>query len=1424
MKRPYILSLILIIIITNVSAQKKIADVSNVDNAIDYNGRLFFTNDDQKNGNELWQTDGTAGGTFLFRDIYEGAPSANPTGFFKWNGKLYFNATDGPKGRTLWETDGTIEGTRSVLDIDPDNRSEIYNYKGVVDGKWLIITDYQALLINPDTKEIECLTESCSGLLDSEVLVSGNELFTILSDNRAVMYLPEAKSFRSIANADFNEVRKIHREGDHVYLFNGRRYSNNLDLGRYNLDTDEFEVLGSWELNRYEELEIGYFASTPEGFYFNLKRDLDNGNDFEELLYFDHSNNEPVVLKSNDYNRHDTQSGIDLIKANGNDVYFIASKDDNNTLWVTDGTVSGTRRFNDTPIRKISRSTSNYNGFRFLKDEIYAESNGLLIMDINDPSNVYRYETEYNSLRLIESSADQYFFTLKDEDRRTSLWVSEPSAKINSTRQSWSLPGVSAGSCSEAVLSLQSIGRAELFVSKMILTGESFYLSDKINPAISMSESNPVKVHFFPESIGEHRGELKIFTNDPSEPVYTIDLYGIANEPFNADDACLTTIRPIKILDFKNAGNSEITLDNHSLTAGNSEMRTIGNFLFDQQIDENVAYSLVEGSGSDDNGLFTIAGSSLSTQYEFNFDGKSTFVIRVKAVKSNESVESILILNVADSQNSYQAAACVESDFIPLDRVLNDIVIIDRENIIAVGDQQVLTSDDAGESWEYVTYLNKDLYQRIYYFDSDEVYITGKNSILKSDDKGNSWRSINLPSVIEGITDISFGADTFGIVVSSDNILYTSVNGGVDWKETARFSQDITAMEFLNGTKGYIGDDNGTIYVTNDGGLNWNDLPKLGIEEVQSIARIFPIDDETIIYKDYWENHYISRDNGNNWRRFGEQYQTIDGLRMVSETEGYRSVGRQIFKTTDAGNSWSLAFEGKPTMINAFDYHDGLLIGVGQSQFTNNRPANHKSILKNENDSWKFVSNITFPAITERTRVQLVGEKDIWIISNQRSDIKQLYKSTDRGTTFEEVIIPEVPYIYNLSSLDENKLVFSSYDHLFLTTDGGETWLKKDKNNLIRQVIYLDDNTLLSLTVEGMLISKDLGDNWTSVSIPNFRIEGNPGIKFFNENVGFLKSSGRLWKTVDGGYNWTLIVDVGFIRQFQFLDENTGYYTNIDGEILKTVNGGVNWSTIEKADNSLNVLPFFLDEQQAYGLSQNSGRFLYKSTDCGISWVLIDQRNDEITGFFTNDEGDTFLYGVDGVLERVAPQQSIFPLNILGEKDVIAEEPYLYNITDKGYSNNWQVAGGEVILLNNNSVLIAWDSTANEHTLSVNVSDGCGESVLLTTDIMLKDGRAFQSQDDEEDEDEDEEDVITSLDELIETSLIYPNPTEGVVYFDRKLVSGDFQVTLYTIGGKFVDRDKSDGNSIDLSGLDQGLYILRIFKNGAYSSHRVLLR
>ena len=58
MKRPYILTLILIIIITNLSAQKKIADVSGIDNAIDYDGRLFFTNDDQKNGNELWQTDG----------------------------------------------------------------------------------------------------------------------------------------------------------------------------------------------------------------------------------------------------------------------------------------------------------------------------------------------------------------------------------------------------------------------------------------------------------------------------------------------------------------------------------------------------------------------------------------------------------------------------------------------------------------------------------------------------------------------------------------------------------------------------------------------------------------------------------------------------------------------------------------------------------------------------------------------------------------------------------------------------------------------------------------------------------------------------------------------------------------------------------------------------------------------------------------------------------------------------------------------------------------------------------------------------------------------------------------------------------------------------------------------------------------------
>ena len=101
--------------------------------AILFNGNLYFQGDGGTNGDELWVSDGTIAGTSLLKDINT-APAANsdPETFAIYNDKLYFVADPGT-GTQLWVTDGTPEGT--MMAAEPVAAGEgllddLYAYNG----------------------------------------------------------------------------------------------------------------------------------------------------------------------------------------------------------------------------------------------------------------------------------------------------------------------------------------------------------------------------------------------------------------------------------------------------------------------------------------------------------------------------------------------------------------------------------------------------------------------------------------------------------------------------------------------------------------------------------------------------------------------------------------------------------------------------------------------------------------------------------------------------------------------------------------------------------------------------------------------------------------------------------------------------------------------------------------------------------------------------------------------------------------------------------------------------------------------------------------------------------------------------------------------------------------------------------------------
>jgi hypothetical protein len=66
---------------------------------------------------------------------------------------------------------------------------------------------------------------------------------------------------------------------------------------------------------------------------------------------------------------------------------------------------------------------------------------------------------------------------------------------------------------------------------------------------------------------------------------------------------------------------------------------------------------------------------------------------------------------------------------------------------------------------------------------------------------------------------------------------------------------------------------------------------------------------------------------------------------------------------------------------------------------------------------------------------------------------------------------------------------------------------------------------------------------------------------FFNSSTGFSGGAGSIYKTTNGGTNWTAIVNpgLGWVYGITFLNANTGFIAEGNGAVMKSTDSGNSW-------------------------------------------------------------------------------------------------------------------------------------------------------------------------------------------------------------------------------------------------------------------------
>ena len=297
-------------------------------------GTVFFTATTGNRGTELWKTDGTSFGTSLVKDINPGSDSSNPGELTAVKGLLYFTADDGTSGRELWKSDGTLQGTVRVRDIIPGAASSSPEYLEAVNDVLVF-----AATSTTGGREIWRSNGTVSGTTQLKDIVPGPDGSipeNLTSINSQVVYF-------SAFDADLGqELWKTDGTAAGTVLV------KDIDTGTGNSAPIGFTALGN----------TVYFSA----FTSSAGRELWRTNGTEQST---------TLVK--DINPGPDSSFISNPVAAGATGYFVAFTPDNGSeLWKTNGTESGTVIVRDLV---VGAAGSYPDGLTFLNGNLYFGAN-----------------------------------------------------------------------------------------------------------------------------------------------------------------------------------------------------------------------------------------------------------------------------------------------------------------------------------------------------------------------------------------------------------------------------------------------------------------------------------------------------------------------------------------------------------------------------------------------------------------------------------------------------------------------------------------------------------------------------------------------------------------------------------------------------------------------------------------------------------------------------------------------------------------------------------------------------------------------------------------------------------------------------------------------------------------------------------------
>ncbi len=268
-----------------------------------------------------------------------------------------------------------------------------------------------------------------------------------------------------------------------------------------------------------------------------------------------------------------------------------------------------------------------------------------------------------------------------------------------------------------------------------------------------------------------------------------------------------------------------------------------------------------------------------------------------------------------------------------------------------------------------------------------------------------------------------------------------------------------------------------------------------------------------------------------------------------------------VWRTQDGGNTWQASQDlDLSSLTEYYMPSDLLFVGDQNGWFLSHVGAgmNHDYVaLFHTQDGGQTWTRLLDPyndggiQSCSKTGLSFLDAQQGWLTGdcNGVAPGVLLFRTTDSGSSWQPVELPEPPAAPGLFSVDANSAC-GSYDLQFSSQENGKLVVRC---RLFEKDPVMTENFLYS--------TRDGGSTWTSSAYPGgtlLMLDATHGWAFGPTN----------YQTTDGGATWAKLGTVIWDGQFSFVNGQQGWaIAQANGEyaLVNTTNSGKNWAEIQPA-------------------------------------------------------------------------------------------------------------------------------------------------------------------------------------------------------------------------------------------------------------------